>query len=137
MPRRPRPARVHTTTATYRPGTPGRPAAPRSPNSLTVTKSDSDDRTVAKLFANGRSQAVRLPKEFRFAGDAVRISRDGNRVILEPLDDLPCNANGWPLGLWASLDELGETAGDFPDIQPLPVHLLTPAEMGPLEKPTR
>jgi len=40
---------------------------------------------LAKLFANGRSQAVRLPKAFRMPGEAVRISRDGDRIILEPL----------------------------------------------------
>ena len=40
--------------------------------------------TTAKLFRNGRSQAVRLPKEFRFEGDEVRIRRVGNGVLLEP-----------------------------------------------------
>lgn len=40
---------------------------------------------TAKLFLNGRSQAVRLPKEFRFEGQAeVCIERDGDRVILSP-----------------------------------------------------
>jgi len=42
---------------------------------------------VAKLFLNGRSQAVRLPKEFRMPGKVVNISRDGNKVILEPIED--------------------------------------------------
>lgn len=41
--------------------------------------------TVAKLFRNGRSQAVRLPKEFRFEGDEVRIRRMGESVVLEPV----------------------------------------------------
>ncbi|MHB1311869.1 MAG: antitoxin [Gemmatimonadaceae bacterium] len=40
----------------------------------------------AKLFANGRSQAVRLPKEFRFAGAEVYIERRGDAVILTPAD---------------------------------------------------
>jgi antitoxin VapB len=40
--------------------------------------------STAKLFRNGRSQAVRLPKEFRFEGDEVRIRRVGNGVLLEP-----------------------------------------------------
>jgi antitoxin VapB len=40
---------------------------------------------IARLFWSGRSQAVRLPKEFRFAGDAVRIRRRGAAVILEPI----------------------------------------------------
>jgi len=39
----------------------------------------------AKLFKNGRSQAVRLPKEFRFEGSEVRIRRHGNGVLLEPV----------------------------------------------------
>jgi antitoxin VapB len=40
---------------------------------------------IAKLFLNGRSQAVRLPKEFRFEGDRVRIRRVPQGVLLEPL----------------------------------------------------
>ena len=40
---------------------------------------------VAKLFRNGRSQAVRLPQEFRFEGDRVRIRRIDQGVLLEPL----------------------------------------------------
>lgn len=40
---------------------------------------------IAKLFKNGNSQAVRLPQEFRFEGDRVKIRKEGNLVILEPL----------------------------------------------------
>jgi len=40
---------------------------------------------LAKLFRNGRSQAVRLPREFRFEGDAVRVRRVPEGVLLEPL----------------------------------------------------
>jgi antitoxin VapB len=45
----------------------------------------------AKIFRTGRSQAVRLPKEVRFeeAQAEVRVRREGNRVILEPLDEWP------------------------------------------------
>ena len=39
----------------------------------------------AKLFWSGRSQAVRLPKSYRFDGDEVRIRRVGEAVILEPV----------------------------------------------------
>ena len=42
---------------------------------------------TAKLFWSGRSQAVRLPKEFRLPGEQVRIRRHGASVILEPLAD--------------------------------------------------
>ena len=41
--------------------------------------------TTAKLFRNGRSQAVRLPREFRFEGDRVRVRRAGRGVLLEPM----------------------------------------------------
>jgi antitoxin VapB len=39
----------------------------------------------AKLFQNGNSQAVRLPKEFRIAGNEVKIFKKGQQVILEPI----------------------------------------------------
>ena len=42
------------------------------------------ERKVAKLFKNGRSQAVRIPKEFRFEGSEVYIEKDGDRVVLSP-----------------------------------------------------
>jgi len=38
----------------------------------------------AKLFPNGGSQAVRLPKEFRFEGTEVDVVREGDTVILRP-----------------------------------------------------
>ncbi len=42
---------------------------------------------TAKIFLNGRSQAVRLPKDFRFAGNDVFIRKIGKIVILIPKDD--------------------------------------------------
>jgi antitoxin VapB len=45
----------------------------------------------AKVFWTGRSQAVRLPKEYRFDTDTVSVRREGAAVILEP-------ANEWPEG---------------------------------------
>ena len=42
---------------------------------------------TAKLFKNGQSQAVRLPKEFRFAGESVFIQHVGDYVVLIPRDD--------------------------------------------------
>jgi antitoxin VapB len=44
---------------------------------------------VAKLFWTGRSQAVRLPKEFRFDGNTVLVRRKGSAVILEPSHEWP------------------------------------------------
>jgi antitoxin VapB len=56
---------------------------------------------IAKLFQNGRSQAVRLPKSFRFEGDRVRIRRVPQGVLLEPL--IPDTA-GW----FKNLDEFND-----------------------------
>ena len=42
---------------------------------------------TAKLFENGRSQAVRLPKECRFSGDEVAINKVGDIVILMPKEN--------------------------------------------------
>jgi antitoxin VapB len=62
---------------------------------------------TAKLFMHGRSQAVRLPKEFRFEGSEVRVSKVGDKVILEPIAKQPIDVEAW----FARLDELG--ARDF------------------------
>ena len=40
---------------------------------------------VAKVFWSGRSQAIRLPKEYRFDTDEVRVRRHGASVVLEPI----------------------------------------------------
>jgi antitoxin VapB len=58
---------------------------------------------IAKLFMYGRSQAVRLPKEFRFEGTEVRVSKVGHKVILEPLKKQPVDLAKF----WAKLDALG------------------------------
>jgi antitoxin VapB len=44
------------------------------------------DSAIAKLFKHGRSQAVRLPKAFRFPGREVRVRRIGRGVLLEPVE---------------------------------------------------
>ena len=56
----------------------------------------------AKVFWSGRSQAVRLPKNFRFDTDEVRIRKHGNAVILEPIATD-----------WAWLDSLEALDADF------------------------
>lgn len=57
----------------------------------------------AKIFWSGRSQAVRLPKDFRFQGEEVRIRRHGSSVILEPMAED-----------WAWLDSIvGKLDEDF------------------------
>jgi len=72
-----------------------------------------EPRRRAKLFWNGRSQAVRLPREFRFEGDEVEIRREGEAVVLEPV-----KKRGWPEGYWEKIDALREGL-DFPDVEPL------------------
>ena len=42
---------------------------------------------TAKIFMHGRSQAVRLPKEFRLPGKEVRVRKIGNRVLLAPIEE--------------------------------------------------
>lgn len=59
---------------------------------------------VAKIFWTGRSQAVRLPKAYRFDGDQVRISREGDRVILEAVENVA------PLAWLYALEPLDEDA---------------------------
>lgn len=44
--------------------------------------------TTAKIFENGRSQAVRLPKEYRFSGDEVIANKIGDIVLLMPKDNM-------------------------------------------------
>ncbi len=56
------------------------------------------------LFMNGRSQAVRLPKEFRLPGKEVSIRRAGDGILLEPIKEA-----AWPSGYFESVlieDEL-------------------------------
>ena len=65
---------------------------------------------TAKLFTHGGSQAVRLPKAFRFEGTEVSVRKEGEAVILEPLRPVH---ESWE-EFWAKIDALGEGA-DFPD----------------------
>ena len=55
---------------------------------------------TAKLFMNGRSQAVRLPREFRFPGDEVQIHREGRRVVLEAVPSTWDDAFWDSFGAW-------------------------------------
>lgn len=66
---------------------------------------------IAKIFWSGRSQAVRLPKEFRFDANEVRIRRHGNAVILEPV----AHDWAWLDALEGKLDEdFVQAAGEKP-----------------------
>lgn len=70
----------------------------------TKQKTKQKGRRKAKLFINGRSQAVRLPKEFRFDGDEVNIERVGDGVMLTPVKK----------GHWEQFfNSLGKVTPDF------------------------
>jgi antitoxin VapB len=60
----------------------------------------------AKLFVNGRSQAVRLPKEFRMPGHEVFIEKRGDALILLPTESGD---------RWARFHAAVGAAQDFPD----------------------
>ncbi|HYI13270.1 MAG TPA: type II toxin-antitoxin system VapB family antitoxin [Thermoanaerobaculia bacterium] len=64
----------------------------------------------AKIFSNGGSQAVRLPKSCRFPDDLreVRVRREGQRVILEPADEWSQEFLDM-LGTWKEPIELPES----------------------------
>jgi len=68
---------------------------------------------IAKLFQNGQSQAVRLPKEFRFKGKSVFIKKVSSAVILLPI------RNPWK-PLYESLNKFSDdfmTIREQPEIQ--------------------
>lgn len=69
---------------------------------------------TAKIFQNGRSQAIRLPKAFRLSGTEVKISRDGNRIILEPLEQ---SWDDWLLAIEQFSDDFMAQGRDQPDMQ--------------------
>ncbi|MDZ7697866.1 MAG: type II toxin-antitoxin system VapB family antitoxin [Deltaproteobacteria bacterium] len=56
---------------------------------------------TAKVFQNGNSQAIRLPKAFRFTCHEVKIYKKGNQVVLEPLE--------------TTWDAMFEALSEFPD----------------------
>ena len=87
--------KVRSSTVAYR-------GAPQS------TLSKSADPLRAKIFANGRSQAVRLPKSMRFSCSEVLIRREGDAVIMVPIPEQPVDAKGWPIGFWKEMDRLRE-----------------------------
>ena len=50
---------------------------------------------TAKLIIDGDSQVVLLPPEFRFEGTEVRVSKVGDKVVLEPIEKKPFDATAW------------------------------------------
>jgi antitoxin VapB len=72
----------------------------------------------AKLFRNNRSQAVRIPVEFELPGDRVLIRREGNKLILEPVNK-PANIVEL-IEKWRKEPPLGPE-DQFPDIEDPPI----------------
>jgi virulence-associated protein VagC len=70
----------------------------------------------AKVFWSGRSQAIRLPKEFRFSSEEVSISRLGEQVIIEAVE-VKRDAKGWPVSWW----QLAGAAPEF-EVGERPLH---------------
>ena len=66
----------------------------------------------ARLFRNGRNQAVRIPREFELAADEVVIYREDHRLVIEPVERRPSLAQ--VLSRLKPLDE------DFPEIDDPP-----------------
>ena len=64
-----------------------------------------------RLFKNGRNQALRIPRDFELPGDEAIISKEGDRLIVEPV---VCPSL---LAVLATLEPLNE---DFPAIEDLP-----------------
>lgn len=68
---------------------------------------------TAKIFQNGQSQAVRIPKEFRLAGSEVYIKKQGANIVLIPIGDNP----------WQQLFEsLQQFSDDFMSTRDQPKH---------------
>lgn len=64
--------------------------------------------TTAKLFANGRSQAVRIPKDLAFKGiSEVSVRKEGDKLILEPIRKT-----------WTSFSSVGKADDDFMSERP-------------------
>lgn len=80
---------------------------------------------TAKLFMTGRSQAVRLPKEFRLPGTEVRVRRLGRGVLLEPVERTAEDVRA----VFAEIDRLG--GADFlPEGRPAQPPMPTADDIG-------
>jgi antitoxin VapB len=73
---------------------------------------------TAKVFMNGGSQAVRLPKEYQLDADEVCINKVGDALIIFPKD------KGWEI----MMDSLNKFSSDFPDCVPSETGLYSEVE---------
>ncbi len=74
---------------------------------------DTHTERRARLFRNGRNQAVRIPREFELPGEEVIIRKDGDRLIVEPVRKY--NNLAELLASWEDIEE------GFPEIEDPPV----------------
>ena len=79
-----------------------------------ATFSASLSEARAKLFTHGGSQAVRLPKAFRFEGTEVLIRKQGNAVVLEPVVKTSRKTPEEWAAFWKSIDDIGGEPMDYP-----------------------
>ena len=73
-----------------------------------------------RLFRNGRSQAVRIPREFELPGNEAVMRREDGRLILESARPKSVKAL---LEYLRSMEPLDEKIGDIPDLPPEPFEL--------------
>jgi antitoxin VapB len=71
----------------------------RAQRRLPTSVAQVNERRRAKIFWTGRSQALRLPKEFRFQCEEVAVHREGRRLVVEPIE-IERDAKGWPTAWW-------------------------------------
>ena len=74
----------------------------------TENPSHKQEGRPVRLFRNGRNQAIRIPREFELPGEEAMIHKEGDRLIIEPLNKPSL------LAILASLDPLDE---NFPEIE--------------------
>jgi len=96
-------------------------------NSKPQFDADSEPSRTAKLFKNGRSQAVRLPKEFRFEGTEVAIRRDpetGEVVLSQPPAEPTMSFDEW-FALYNAIPDSAPEEG-YARLPPRPRNLTMP-----------
>ena len=71
-----------------------------------------------RLFRNGRSQAVRIPREFELPGNEATIRKEDGRLIIEP-----AKKKSGLIALLDSWEPIDEKIGDIPDLPPEPFEL--------------
>jgi len=77
-----------------------------------------DDTRLVSLFRNGANQAVRIPREFELPGTEARLRREGDRLILEPVEVTSLHEL---IRAWETEPQLEEDIPEFPDEPPEPV----------------